>query len=149
MPKQRIAHGQTIDTASTEEIAELLAQAFSQQRPLEYRRFKNVINLDGTGTGLTKAADILVPSQYDLLLERVTIGGPGAVGAVVTIYENQVQDTDLLEVIGPIGAVGKYSDSFSNTMYVTANSAVLINVTSGAVSSQVTYNLQGRLIEKS
>lgn len=278
MSRQRVAHGSVIDTPTNAEMAELLAQTFAQQKPEEYRRYKGAVTLDGNGNGLTKSADILVPSQYDLALDRVTLGGNGALGAIIALYENQVNDVDLLEVVdisaaagvggapagstpisavatgaagaiaatlaaaagattyitgfqvtasgataasvvqvtvGPLaggttlqysfvfpagagvpanplivafpepipasgpntaisvsvpsggagntnvsasaqgfqlptgsGPLGKYSDSFSNSLFVSANSCVLVNVTGGVPLAQVTYNLQGRLIEK-
>jgi hypothetical protein len=130
-------------------MAALLAGVFDRQKLTDYRRFKGVINLNAAGAGQNDTFNpILVPSQYDLLLERVTIGGNGAASALVVLYENQVADTDMLEVIG-MGTVGKYSDSFSNRIYVTANSNVLIAVTGGTPNLQVTYNLQGRYIAAS
>ena len=143
--KQRISHGAEIDAATPDEIARIIAAAFSRAPTAQYRRAKGIVNLNASGNGQTQVADLLVPAQYDLLLERVAIGGNGAASALVCLYENQQSDTDLLEVIS-LGTVGKYSDSFSNRMYVTANSSVLIVVTGGVANLQVTYNLQGRLI---
>ncbi len=48
-----------------------------------------------------------------------------------------------------IGPSLKYSDSFSNRIYVTANSSIAIVVAGGTANLQVTYNLQGRLIPAS
>lgn len=280
MSNQRIAHGATLEVATPQEIAELFAKTLAQQKPEEYRRYKGAIQLDASGNGFTRPPDILVPSQYDLTLDRVTFGGNGALGAIVAMYENQVNDVDLLEIVAissvgatgiggapagstpiaasstnantavianlpgtagamtyitgfqvtsggatagsivqvtvspldgatmnysfavptgvtnsatplivtfpepipagtagvsiqvtmpaagagntnqsvaaqgfqlPVGAgtVGKYSDSFSNNIFVGANSAVILNATGGVANGQITYNLQGRLIEKS
>lgn len=149
--RQRISHGAEIDAATPDEVARIVAAANARQGPREYRRLKGIINLNATGTGQTTPqanGDLVVPSQYDLLLERVTFGGTGAANALIGVYENQVADTDLLE-IAQLGAAGKYSDSFSNRIYVTANSVIYIAVTGGVASLQVTYNMQGRLIKAS
>lgn len=149
MARQRISHGSEIDAATPREVAQIIAQAFPRERAAEYRRFKGVVNLSAAGAGQNQVPDdtIYAPPQYDLVLERVTLGGSGAVGAVVALYENQISDVDLLEIIGPIPATGKYSDSFSNNIYVPSNSAVFVVVTTGVAGLQVTYNLQGRLIK--
>lgn len=143
--RQRIAHGADIEAATPKEIADIIAAAFDRKAPSEYRRLKGIVNLNASGAGQTAVADLLVPSQYDLLLERIALGGNGAANALVVIYENQAQDTDLLEVV-QLGTVGKYSDSFSNCVYLTANSSILIVVSGGVANLQIAYNLQGRLI---
>lgn len=148
MARQRISHGSEINTATPEEVAAIVATAMDRKQVTEYRRLKGIINLDASGNGQSRPAENKIPSQFDILLERVTIGGAGAVSALVVVYENQVQDSDLLEVI-QLGTVGKYSDSFSNRIYVTANSAIILAVTGGVPNLQVTYNLQGRLIPAS
>lgn len=146
MSKQRVSHGAEIETATPSEVAAIIAAAFDRKQVTEFRRLKGVVNLGAAGTGTTKIADLVVPSQYDLLLERVTFAGNGTLAATtIGVYENQVNDADLLEWV-VIGASLKYSDSFSNRIYVTANSAVVIDVIGGAANLQVTYNLQGRLI---
>lgn len=143
--RQKISHGAEIDAATPAEVAAIIAGVFDRKAPTEYRRLKGIINLNAAGAGSTAAADLLVPSQYDLLLERVAFGGNGGANALVGVYENQASDTDLLEIV-QMGAIGKYSDSFSNCIYLTANSSVLIAVTGGVANLQVTYNMQGRLI---
>lgn len=147
MSQQKISHGATIDAATPQEIAALLAAAFDRKQVTEYRRGKGIVNLNASGNGQTAVADLKVPSQYDLLLERVTFGGNGLLAATtVGVYENDVtSDTNLLEWV-VVGASLKYSDSFSNRIYVTANSSIIIIVTGGTANLQVTYNLQGRLI---
>lgn len=144
--RQRISHGADIDTATPAEVAGIVAAAFERKRPSEYHRSKGIINLTAAGAGTTQGQDVIVPPQYDMLLERVTIGGGGAPSALICIYENHdSSDADLLEVI-QMGTVGKYSDSFSNCVYITAHSAIRITVTGGVANLQITYNLQARLI---
>ena len=149
--KQRVTHGAELDVATPQEIAQIFAAAFSGQKPEEYRRFKGVVNLDATGAGRNDPASLTIdaPAQYDLELQRVTIGGPGAAAALVCLYENSnVSDADMLEAI-VVGANGKYSDSFSNNIIIGSNSVILIVVTGGVANSQITFNLQGRLIKHS
>ena|SRR5487761_130339 len=131
-------HGATIDATTTAETAAIIAAAFEHQNADEYWREKGAILLDGTGAGNTL---LKVSSQYDWLLERVTLTG---VNALVSIYENQVAGADLLEVV-QIGAVGLYSDSFSNILWVPANSQVVISVSGGPSNGQMTFNLQIKL----
>lgn len=149
MARQKIVHGAEIDTVTPQELAEVIAKAFEEKRPEQYHRIRGIVNLDANGNGQNRPPDesINVPPQYDLLLERVVIGGVGAVNSVVCLYENQVQDTDLLEVI-QMGAAGRYSDSFSNNLYIPANSQLFVVVTGGVANGQVTYNLQGRLVKR-
>lgn len=146
--RQTIAHGKEIDVATPSEVAELISAQFARRRPEQYRREKGIIDLDANGNGSTHHG-IVVSSQYDLLLERITFGGNGLLAATtIGVYENQVMDTDLLEWV-VIGPSLKYSDSFSNCIYVTANSAIMIAVTGGTANLQVTFNAQGRLIPAS
>lgn len=150
MSRQRMMHGAEIETATPSEVAEIVA-AFAREPAVEYKRFRGVINLNAAGAGQNSVPDdpIYAPPQYDLLLERVAIGGSGAAGAVVELYENDIQsDANLLEVISVAAVPGKYSDSFSNNIYVPANSAVFILVGGGVANLQVTYNIQGRLIKR-
>jgi len=150
--RQTISHGASIDTATPQEVAAIIAGVLDRKQVTEYRRIKGIVNLNAAGAGnsadtSTSGADLIVPGQYDLLLERVAFGGNGLVAATtIGVYENDAtSDTNLLEWI-VVGASLKYSDSFSNRIYVTANSSVLIVVASGTANLQVTYNLQGRLI---
>lgn len=146
MSRQRISHGAEIETVTPDEMAAVLTRVLSP-RPQEYRRFKGVIDLDAAGNGQSDPAMIDAPPQYDLLLERVTLGGSNSVGTVL-LYENDTNsDTNLLEVMQIQVATGKYSDSFSNTIYVTAQSRIIIVVVGGTNGAQLTFNLQGRLIK--
>lgn len=134
-----------LETATPTEVAEIVA-AFSRKEATQYRRPKGIINITAAGTGQTADPDLVIPSQYDMLLERVTFGGNALIlNTTIGVYENQVADTDLLEWV-QINASLKYSDSFSNRMYITANSKIIIAVTGATPNLQVTYNLQGRLI---
>lgn len=139
--------GGELDIATPTEVGLIIARALEEQRVVRYERKKGVIQLDANGNGVTAPpVHVLdVPSQYDWSLERVAIGGGTlAANALVSIYENQAVDTDLLEVI-QLGAAGKYSDSFSNCAYITANSILIIGVSGGPANGQVTFNLQIRL----
>jgi len=150
MARQRIMHGSEVDAATPAEVAQIIAAAFPAQHAHEYRRFKGAIQLNAAGFGQNQVPDdaIYAPPQYDLLLERVSLGGNGALATtVIGIFENQLSDVDLLEVI-TIGAALKYSDSFSNNIYVTSNSAIIVSViVAGSPNLQITYNLQGRLVK--
>lgn len=141
--RQQVRPGGTLDIATPREIGEIIAGAFSAQMVDEYERKKGTIALDATGVGVTSPAHgLAVSAQYDWLLERVTLGGgANAAGAIVKFYENGASDTDMLEVV-QLGAVGLYSDSFANRLYVTANSVLLIAVSQGPANGQVTFNLQ-------
>ena len=77
----------------------------------------------------------------------MAFGGNGLLATTtIGVYENDTaSDTNLLEWV-VVGAALKYSDSFSNRIYLTANSSIIITVTGGTANLQVTYNLQGRLI---
>jgi len=145
--RQRISHGADIDAATPAEVAAIIAKVLDRQQTTEYRRLKGIVNLSAAGAGQTAVADLVIPSQYDLLLERVTLGGNGLVAATtIGIYENDAaSDTNLLEWV-VVGTPLKYSDGFSNRIYVTANSSIMIVVAGGTANLQVTYNLQGRLI---
>lgn len=148
--RQRISHGADIDAATPAEVAKIIAATFDRKQTTEYRRLKGIINLNAAGGGQNQVADLVVPSQFDLLLERVSFGGNGLLAATtIGVYENDTaSDTNLLEWI-TVGASLKYSDSFSNRIYLTANSSIIIIVTGGTGNLQVTYNLQGRLIPAS
>lgn len=139
MARHKIAHGATIETATPTEVAEIIAAQLDARDVVDYTRRKGIIKLSATGTGL--AGEQTSP-QYDWRCERVTIGGPGAVNALVQFFENQSTSTaDLLEVI-QVGAAGLYSDGFSNNLYVPANSTLLIVVTGGVAGLDLSYNVQ-------
>ena len=145
--RQRVVPGGEIDVATPAEIATLIARAFESQFVEEYERKKGVIALDASGNGQTGPAHgLVVSAQYDWLCERVTLGGgANAASALITFAENQAgTDTDMLEVV-QLGTAGRYSDSFKNGMYVTANSVLVITVAGGPANGAVTFNLQIRL----
>jgi hypothetical protein len=144
--KQIIRHNATIDSATPQEIAEILASQKQETSVDTYSRIKGTIALNANGAGQSNNADLNVSSQYDWSMERITIGGAGAVNALVAVYENQAQPTDMLEVI-QLGTAGLYSDSFSNNIYVPANTQVILTVTGGVASGQVTFNIQIRQIK--
>lgn len=145
MSKQIIRPGGAIDCVTTDEMTAAITAALNRQRPQQYKRQKGIIALDANGNGQSANGDFIVPSQFDIKIERIVIGGPGAANALVCIYENQVNDADMVSVI-QMGAAGKYSDGFSNCIYLPANTQVIIAVTGGAVGLQVLYNIQARLI---
>lgn len=136
--RQRIVHGGTIEAATHDEIGQAVARAFELSAVEDYERKKGVIALDGTGAGV---ATLAVSAQYDWLMERVTLTGANA---LVQIFENSQQGTDLLEVV-QLGAAGLYSDSFANRLYVTANSQVVVAASGGPANGQVTFNFQIKL----
>jgi hypothetical protein len=141
--------GAEIETTTPQETAELISKALDRRSIVNYTRRKNIITLNASGnspTNVTQASGggvEKVSSGYYWRVERLTIGGPGAVNAIVELYENQISDVDLLEVVG-LGSAGKYSDAFDNSLYIPANSQILIVVTGGVPNSQVTYNMQIR-----
>lgn len=140
--KQRIAHGATIDAATPEEVAAIFSRVRDQRDDVDYHREKGIINLDAAGKGVRA---VHVSRQYNWRMERVAIGGPGAVNALVTINESDSgSDADMLEVI-QLGTAGRYSDSFSNSLWVPAGQRIWLVVTGGAASGQVMFNFQVRL----
>lgn len=139
--RQRIMHGTEIDACTTQEVADIVSRAFASQPVHSYWRPKGAINLNAAGAGQSSNADLPVSSQYDWRIERITIAGAGAVNALLTFYENAANPGDMLEVM-QLGTAGLYSDGFDNTLYVPANSQLLIVVTGGVANGQVNYNLQ-------
>lgn len=141
MSRQMVRPGGSLDIATPQEMADLIAAAFSQHQNEHYRREKGVVNLDGTGAG--QDGKVVAPRLYDYVLERVTASA--AAGAVISFYENQQANTDLLESV-TIPASGLYSDSFSNSLFLPAGSKLLVVVSAGGANGQATYNLQIKMI---
>lgn len=141
--RQRIAHGNAIDAATPGEIADIIAAAFDRQTDYDYHREPGTVNLDANGDGsVTKH----LTRQYAWLCERIAVTTQPAAAAIVALYHNQVQGSDLAEVIS-LGAAGMYSDSFSNRLYVPAGSHLVITCTGGTANGQLTYSIQTRLIK--
>lgn len=140
--------GGTIDAATSTEIGEAVARALTLQNVTEYQRYKGTVPLNAAGSGqIDETQAPRVSAQYDLILQRVTIGGGAGLagGALVLFYENSsASEADLLEVI-QLGAGGRYSDSFANTLYLPANSKLIIAVSGGPALGVVSYNLQGEV----
>jgi hypothetical protein len=137
-----------IDTSDPKGFAVMFAKVMEEITNERYFRRKGAISLNVSGAGY---ASINVQGQYDWRLERITLAGAGAPSALVTLYENEstpgVSDpSDTLEVI-QLGTVGLYSDAFDNTLLVPSNSHLIIAVTGGVASLQVTYNLQVRMVK--
>lgn len=141
--RQRIAHGATIDTATPDEVAALIAGAFDRRDDYDFKREPGTVNLDANGNG-TKTLHLT--RQYAWLCERVALTTQPAAAALIALYHNQVQGSDLAEVV-QLGAAGMYSDSFSNRLYVPAGSQLVIAVTGGAANGQATFSIQIRLIK--
>lgn len=141
--KQRISHGATIDTATPEEVAKIVAGQFNANRSREYTRIKNTFALDASGNGVHTLHK--VPAEWDWLCERITITTGAA--ALVTFFENAQNPSDMLEVIG-LGSTGLYSDSFDNTLYIPANSQLVMVCAGGGANGQLAYNLQIRLLRR-
>lgn len=139
--RQRISHGATIDAATPDEVARLIAAAFDTQRDYDYHREMGAINLDASGNG---SASLYMTRQYAWLMDRValTAGGPALIG----FYNHQQQGSDLIEIV-QLGSAGMYSDGFSRGAYLPAGNKLLIVCTGGAANGQMTYNLQIRLIK--
>lgn len=140
-----IRHGSEIEAATPGEVAAIIASAFDTRSSVDYRRPKGLVSLDGSGNGAATVEK--VSSQYDWVCERLTLAGNGAAGALVQFFENSASDLDLLEVV-QIGAAGLYSDSYSNSLYLPANSQLVIQVTGGTPNGQVSYNLQLRQLQR-
>lgn len=138
--RTRIVPGAEVDVPTTAEVGQLIVQAFEAQRQEMYRREKSSIVLDGTGAGTTI---FKLTRLYDWVCERVTISA-GAGGAV-EFYENQVADTDLLEDI-TLNARGRYSDSFSNNLFIPAGSQLFVVFAGAGNNGLASVNLQVRLI---
>lgn len=135
--KQRIAHGAEIDAVTPDELREELAHLHHHDL---WHVEKGVIDLSaGVGN-----KPIKVSGEYDWLMKRATIGGAGAVNALVLISENDSgSDADLLEVI-QVGASGRYSDAFSNDLWIPAKTKLIVSVSNGA-AGQVTFNFRVKL----
>lgn len=140
--RQLLKHGATIEAATPAEVADIIAATLDTQRSIDYYPIKGTIDLDASGNG--QVALERVSPQYDWLMERVAIAGPGAVSALVAIFEGTTNPSDMREVI-QMGAAGMYSDSFSNDMWIPGNSMVIVSVTAGVASEQLAYNFQVRL----
>src|SRR5215469_1670384 len=108
MALQTIRHGARIDVATSDEVrnAVAAARAVATEGTRLFHIEKGVVSLDGTGAG-NRSIDI--SPQYDWICERVTIQANPAAAALVLLSENQIQPTDLREVI-QLGTVGMYSD---------------------------------------
>jgi hypothetical protein len=131
--------GAEIETTTPQETAQIIARAFDTRTVEEYTRRKGIITLNSSGAGQGK---VRLSSEYDWRIERITLGGLGAVSATVQFFENSDNSAaDLLEVVG-LGTAGLYSDGFDNTLYLPANSQLIIDVAGGVANLQVTYNLQ-------
>lgn len=147
MSVQTVARlGAKIETVTPAEMEEIIQRSLVERDIDEYLVKRGVIKLDGAGAGTTVGSemnlDLKVSSQFDWELERISVGGAGAPSALVGVYENDAgNDTNMLEIIG-MGTVGKYSDSFSNNVYVTANTQIVIVVTGGVAGQDVTFRLQ-------
>jgi hypothetical protein len=140
--RQRIAHGAELDIATPAEIAAIFANQKRDDDIEYYTRFRSTF-LNGSGT---TTDSVKVPSQYDWLLERISVAGPGAVNALVGVYENEVVNSTLLEII-QLGSAGFYTDSFSNNLYVPANSQIVFAVVTGVAGQQISYNYQIKMIK--
>jgi hypothetical protein len=137
-----------VDLNDPKGFALMFAKVMEEITNQRYFRRKGAITLNASGAGYTS---INVQGQYDWILERVTISGAGAANALVTLYENEAtaggaDPADTLEVI-QLGSVGIYSDAFKNCIFVPSNSHLVIGVTGGVASEQVTYNLQVRMVK--
>lgn len=157
-----IKHGAEIETATPADVARIVAEQFDARTVHDYTRRKNNIQLDANGAALQfpggsggsgssqyagYCGNEKVSSEFAWRCERVTIAGNGAANALVQLYENQISPLDLLEVI-QVGATGVYSDAFSNTLYVPANSQLIIAVSGGVANENVSYNLQIRQLPR-
>jgi hypothetical protein len=154
--RQKISHGADINVATPDEVQALIQADRDRANVVEYRRLKGTCILNAAGAALSNSAqstaggspnnDLTIPSQFDFLLERAVFGGAGLLATTtIGVYENQVSDTDLLDW-ELVGAGLKYAEGYSNRIYVTANSTIIIAWTGGTANLQVTYNLQGRLV---
>lgn len=142
MAVQTIRHGGKISAATPEEVSNIFARERAERVTQAYHREKGIVQLDATGAG-SKSID--VSAQYDWIMERVTVSTNPAAGALIGIYENQIQNSDLLEII-QLGTAGLYSDGFDNRLWVPANSVLVVSVTSGAANGQAAYNWQIKLV---
>jgi hypothetical protein len=141
--KQKIAHGALIDTVTPAELGAALRGSQDRSEDYQRHRKKGIIQLDANGAG--KDA-IHVSRQYNWRMERVTIGGAGAVNALLVLFESDsTSDADMLEVI-QVGTAGRYSDSFSNNIWVPAGNRLILQATGGVPSGQITFNFQVRLV---
>ena len=138
--KQLIRPGGTIDALTQDELVKLIPR----ERDVSYWRTKGAFALNAAGGGQDS---IDVSSEYDFFMERVCIGGAGAVNALAVIYADGTQASDMIEVV-QLGAAGLYSDSFSNCAYVSANSQIIIVVTGGVANGNVQYNYQIRRVRR-
>lgn len=143
MARHKINPGGYLDIPSLDEIKGLFEQRGGDRaRGMQYQRHKGSIKTDANGVGL---GTVDVSPQYDWSIERITIAGPGAANALVQVCIDELSASALAEVI-QLGATGLYSDSFSNKLFVPANSRLYIGVTGAVASSNITYNLQTRLV---
>lgn len=148
MAKQMVKHGAVLDTVTTAEMEAAIKRGLDEVRSNEYRKWKGIIKLDATGAGTTEGQDIdmFIPQQYDASLERLTIGGAGAVNALVTLYENDAtSDVNMIEV-AQLGTAGKYSGGITNRAYVPSLNRMIIVVVGGVASGQVAFSIQGKLV---
>jgi len=139
--RQRLAPGAEIDAATPDEVEQRIKAALDRHQQTNRRSEKNAVQLDGTGSGTGKFA---LSRLYDAELERVTV--TGAANGLVQIYANNPNSgTDMLEVI-QLGALGLYSDSFSNNIWVPAGTQIFVVCSNGTPNGQMTYNIQMQLI---
>lgn len=144
--RQQIKHGAMIDAATPDEVAEafrtFLRDNVRKDRE-EYRIEKGAVLLDGGGNGqLTFRA----PRSYNWFAERIT--ATGGASTTVTFYENTAgQGSDLRENI-TLDTNGRYSDSFSNDLFIPAGSTLFV-VFAGAAGAGLngTVNMQIRMVE--
>lgn len=141
MAKQRVIAGGTIDVATSEEI-EALVKALTAKRADEYRREKGVIGLNASGVGVDRS--IKASSRYDWWIDRVTLTGANA---TFSIFENDELSLTNLLFVAQLGTAGLYSDGASNSIYIPANTQLVIAVTGGPANGQGTYNIQGHFVD--
>lgn len=129
-----------IDTATPGEVAAITAAIGNSLRPTGVARHmeKNSVLLDGTGSGRQQMG---IGRMFGWKLARITCATTPPGVATVTFYENEVQPTDLREVV-VLPANGLYSDGFDNVLFVPAGSLLIVNVTGGPVNGSLSYNLQ-------
>lgn len=136
--RQRIVAGREIETATPTEIAQLLS-AIRQEDPT-YHKEPFTVDLDATGAG---QRSLKLTRRYGWVCERIAVAG--LAGALVNFFHNQASSgTDLAESV-VIPASGFYTDSFDNRLYVPAGNQLIVVVSAGTVSGQLTGNIQARL----
>lgn len=137
--RQVVHAGRSIEVATPEEVANIIAASFSRRDSQEYTRLRGAVQLDVNGAG-TDTND--VPAQYDWVIERVAFQFSTNIVATVMLWENEPSvGTNLLAVMQS-NALGLYSDGFSNRIHVPANSKIVVQALAGGANGGLGYNLQ-------